>query len=484
MQFIRLRVTIGLALMLGFAWGAGHSAAEAPPEAGLNALKDYVAKPDPAYAWKIVHQDTRDHWTTVVIQLTSQSWRTSAEVDRTLWQHWLTLVIPEGTAPRTAFLFIGGGANDKAAPEKADDHTLAIAKATQSVVAELRMVPNQALVFHGDGVPRKEDDLIGYAWDQFLKSGDLTWLPRLPMVKSVVRAMDCLQAVVPQQTNDRIALEKFVIAGGSKRGWTTWMTGVADPRVAAIVPIVIDVVNVEASMRHHAEVYGCYTEAIGDYVKHGITRRWTDPRMRVIYRAVDPFFHRDELRMPKFIVNAAGDEFFCPDSSQFYFGELQGEKHLRYVPNADHSLDDSDALESITAFYQMILDGKSRPRFAWRFTSEPGIEVVAEDRPSRVCLWQATNPQARDFRLMTIGPAYASQELTAVAENVYRVPLKDPPRGWTASFVEMTFDTGHPLPLKLTTAVKVLPETLPHAGIDPNQAPYEPDLEAKKAATP
>ena len=68
--------------------------------------------------------------------------------------------------------------------------------------------------------------------------------------------------------------------------------------------------------------------------------------------------------MPKYIVNAAGDEFFLPDSSQFYFAELKRER-LRYVPNANHSLDGTDALESIMAFYQAVLAGRPRPEFDW-----------------------------------------------------------------------------------------------------------------------
>ncbi len=393
-----------------------------------------------------------------------------------LWEHWLTIVCPRSTPPKTAFLFIGGASNDSGPPEKIDERTMAIAEATSSIVAELKMVPNQPLIFHGDGVPRKEDDLIGYAWDQFLKTGDVTWLPRLPMVKSVVRAMDCMQEVMKVPERGGHTIEKFVIAGGSKRGWTTWMTGVADDRIAAIIPIVIDVVNVERSMRHHAEVYGFFTEAIGNYVQHGITKRWTDPRMDEIYCVVDPIFQLDRLQMPKLIVNAAGDEFFCPDSSCFYFDALKGEKYLRYVPNADHSLKGSDAVETLAAFYQTILDGKDRPKFTWDISGHGEIVVKPVDSPRQVLLWQATNPKARDFRLEKIGPAFVSTPLTADSNGHYSAKIQSPPQGWTASFVELTYDTGHKLPLKLTTGVKVLPETLPFAGINPDHAPYEPEV--------
>ena len=41
--------------------------------------------------------------------------------------------------------------------------------------------------------------------------------------------------------------------------------------------------------------------------------------------------------MPKLVLNSAGDQFFLPDSSQFYFDALPGPKKLRYTLNTDHS---------------------------------------------------------------------------------------------------------------------------------------------------
>jgi hypothetical protein len=39
--------------------------------------------------------------------------------------------------------------------------------------------------------------------------------------------------------------------------------------------------------------------------------------------------------------------------------------------------------------------------------------------------------------------------------------------------VELTFDVNQSFPLKLSTAVRVLPDTLPYAGLDPAKAPLE-----------
>jgi PhoPQ-activated pathogenicity-related protein len=217
-----------------------------PLAAGETALDRYVAKSDPTYSWKVVRTVPGERSTQFVVDLKSQSWRTEKDVDRPVWQHWLTIVKPARPALKVAFLRIGSGANGGEVPAAAEAATLRLAETTGSVVAELRMVPNQPLVLHQDGVRRSEDDFIAYTWDQFLKTGDETWPARLPMVKSAVRAMDCVQELLASDQGGKVTIEKFVVSGGSKRGWTTWCTAAVDKRVAAAIPIVIDVINVPA----------------------------------------------------------------------------------------------------------------------------------------------------------------------------------------------------------------------------------------------
>ena len=159
-------------------------------------IDDYVHAPDPAYRWEIVSSTRKTDYTSVVIDLVSQTWLSSDETDRPEWQHWLTLAIPHDVKSDVALVFVGGGNNGGDAPASVSDRMAEIALATGTVVAELGMVPNQPLVFHGDGMPRYEDDLIGYTWDQYLRTADPDWLARNAMVKSVVRAMDTVTAVV------------------------------------------------------------------------------------------------------------------------------------------------------------------------------------------------------------------------------------------------------------------------------------------------
>ena len=87
---------------------------------------------------------------------------------------------------------------------------------------------------------------------------------------------------------------------------------------------------------------------------------------------------------------------------------------------------------------------------------------MAKDAPAGVKLWQATNPEARDFRLETFGPHWVGSQLEPESPGVFVARVEKPARGWTAFFVELTFPTGPQLPpLKFTTQVRVVPDVLP-----------------------
>jgi PhoPQ-activated pathogenicity-related protein len=279
-----------------------------------------------------------------------------------------------------------------------------------------------------------------------------------------------------------------VVGGASKRGWTAWLTAAVDERVAGVVPIVIDLPSVKPSFTHHYRAYGFWAPAVKDYFRAGIMDRMHEPGFERLMGVLDPFAYRERFTMPKFLVNSAGDQFFLPDSSQFYFNDLRGEKHIRYVPNSDHSLRNIDAMESITAFYHGLLNGAARPRFSWSFAEDGSIYVETQDRPSQVKLWHATNPRHRDFRLESAGPIYESEDLepqevvTASEEasggqrsQTYIGRVQQPEAGWTAFFVELTYPSGlEKYPFKFTTGVRVTPERYPYDEPVPGQTRVGP----------
>ena len=450
-------------LLLSLAPGA---APQSPRRATTpqTALDRYVAAPDPHFTWKVLRELKADGAAVTLLEMTSQKWLTEAEVARPLWTHWITVVRPPKVTSDVAFLYITGGSLERQPPSSPPAWLLNAAKDTGTITAELRLVPNQPVVFMDDPAkkPRTEDDFIAYTWDKYLRTGDEKWPARLPMTKSAVRALDAVTQFAASEGGGNHKVGRFVVAGASKRGWTTWTTAAVDSRVIAIVPAVIDMLNVEPSFMHHYRAYGAWSDAVQDYVEHGIMNWMGSREFRRLMEIEEPYEYRERLTIPKLMLNAAGDQFFLPDSSRFYFDDLKGEKHLRYVPNTSHSLDKSDALETLHAFYAAIVSGMRRPELTWSFERDGSIKVVSKDVPRDVQLWQATNPSARNFRLDVLGPAYRSTPLTPSGPNTWVGRVPPPAAGWTAFFVELTFPGAGKYPLKVTTGVRVLPDRLPH----------------------
>ncbi len=427
------------------------------------ALDRYVATPDASYTWKTVNSTSIGDTRITLIDMTSQTWLTTNEVNRTHWRHWLTVFHPKEATSSTALLFISGGGNTDTKPPKPSNELIQVALASKSVVVELKMVPNQPLIFGNDGKERVEDDLIAYTWDKFLRTGDERWPARLPMTKSAVRAMDTVTAYTASPQGGGNAITTFVVAGGSKRGWTTWTTAAVDKRVIGICPIVIDLLNIEDSFRHHFSAYGFYAPAVGNYVEQGIMDWQGTPEYRALMKIEEPFEYRDRLTLPKLMLNACGDQFFLPDSSQFYFDRLNGPKFLRYVPNTDHSMRNSDAYQTLAVWHHALINKTPLPRFSWTWDNSESIRVTVKDTPKTVKLWKATNPKTRDFRLETLGPVWTSTDLRPNDSGDFTGTVSKPSDGWTAYMVELSFDVGGPMPLKLTTPVRVTPTNLPHA---------------------
>lgn len=352
-----------------------------------------------------------------------------------------------------------------------------------SISTELEAVPlPEGSDYFGRG--RTEDEIIAYSFDQYLTTGDDTWPALLPMVKSAIRAMDAVQQFVPTVVPDA-HVDDFVVSGGSKRGWTTWLTAAADaamesPRVKAIIPIVFDVLNIEPQLDHHQEYYegvtasmvGGYSNALQDYTELGIFDRRDTPEGEALLSIVDPYTYRDRLTLPKFMINSTGDEFFVPDSGQFYLSGLSGHNYVRYVPNTNHDvLDNSDAAESLLEYYIAVTFDVPLPQFSWNVEDDgETIRVQSNDTPLQVNLWQATNYDSRDFRGSVTGIPWTSSPLADQGSGEYLVHMPTPNLGATAFFIELVFP-GSLNNFKFTTQVSVVSAEV--------ETPIEPTLVPK-----
>ncbi len=431
-------------------------AAEAANGLRLTALDHYVNTPDSNYRYEVINTVEGDGYTTFILEMISQQWLTEAEVNLPIWEHFMVVVVPEEIQSDIGFLTITGGSKSNDAPTGAQASDIKRALETGTVVSTLYMVPNQPLVFVDDGRPRTEDSIIAYTWDKYLHRGDEKWPLRLPMTKAAVRAMDTVTDLVASQRGAEV--DQFVVAGASKRGWTTWTTAIVDERVVAIMPVVIDMLNVSESFKHHFSVYGAYSLAVIDYVTSRNVNWIGTEEWDALMDLVEPYEYRDRLELPKFLLNSTGDEFFLPDSSQFYWDDLVGEKHLRYVPNSNHSMGGTDIFDSIDAWYHAIVHNVKMPRYSWNLADDGTITVSSLDKPVEVLLWQAHNPNDRNFTQAVIGRAYQSTSLQEIEPGTYQIKLDPPEQGYTAYYVEMHYPSGTSTPFKFSTGVKVVPD--------------------------
>lgn len=435
------------------------------PSWSQTALDDYVARVDEAYKWELVSSTRHDYYTYHLIRLQSLQWRSADEVDRPIWEHWLGVIVPFHVTEKQALLHICGGHNENPAPDIVDQSEATLAWATNSIVAQLRMIPNQFLRFTDEHDPRylqngrREDQMVAYTWKKYLETNDPTWIATFPMTKAVVRAIDTLQEFAKQELY--LDLDGFVLAGASKRGWTAWMTAAVDPRVTGVAAAVIDLLNLKKSIVHHFRAYGFWSPALCDYVDVGINHQLENPVFDNLLCLIEPLNYSDRLTMPKLVLNATGDDFFTPDSSCFYFGQLEGPKYLRYVPNTNHNLIGPDALKSAAAFYAAVIKGQHIPCCQWELSADGVLKVDSDHPPRSAKLWSAHNRMARDFRLSSIGPTWTSTDVEVNGQSSVEVQLHPPEEGWAAYMIELTFDGLNGLPIVQTTDVFILPDHLP-----------------------
>jgi len=320
--------------------------------------------------------------------------------------------------------------------------------------------------------------MIAYTWSHFLNHTDQpNWLARLPMTKAAVKAMDTIQEFVAGLPVPPV--KNFVVAGASKRGWTTWTTGCVDKRVIAMVPMVMPILNIVPNMNHHYQAYGGWSFALSDYLDMHLMRYLNSPLFVTMADIIDPWSYLERLTMPKLVLMAGGDEFFLPDSPQFFFHSLPGENHLFLIPDAEHSLATAlaDVGSVISAFHYMVVHNIPRPTYSWKMmksnTTASTTVTVTGTSPDWVTMWYAhtLSSTLRDFRLVIcdqipqcLNPViWWPQPLLPTAPNTWTATMDRPKKGWGGFLIELGWYIGkdRSRTLKVTTEVNIVPDYMP-----------------------
>ena len=406
-------------------------------------LEQYLRKPEPEFAWSLkdTHEQAGDR--TYSLQFISQSWQGIT------WRHQLQVYRPIGAAPnRTMFLWVTGGP-----PRQA--HALIgmeLARKIGAPVAFLFNIPNQPLLED----KLSEDNLIAETFVRYLRTQDENWPLLFPMVKSVVKAMDVLQTFGAADLKQPV--ERFIVSGASKRGWTTWLTAAADKRVGAIAPMVIDTLNMGAQMPKQIEALGAFSERLQPYVKRGLLPIPQTPEGKRLLSMVDPWSYRDRFSMPKFIVNGSNDFYWVTDALNLYWKDLPGDKWVLYVPNTGHDLlrpnpeSMNRLLNGLAAFSRHQMSGKPMPSLNWRHeqsgrTLRLTVDAAAAPKAARLWIAEAAN---QDFRAAT----WRERPMEISGGHVVG-EMAAPEKGYLAFFGELDYnDLG--MTYQLSTQIGII----------------------------
>ncbi|HZF29804.1 MAG TPA: PhoPQ-activated protein PqaA family protein [Gammaproteobacteria bacterium] len=430
--------------------GATLAVASEPGEltAASGALASYVAKPDPTYGWQVRARYQKHGAEMVELTLESQTWRGG------LWKHQMMLIKPSHVSdPGHGLLIVGGGRwrdsyETDAPPETLGDDAdifIAIARRLNTVVAVVGQVPFQPLF------DRREDQLIAYTFDQYLHTGDTEWPLLLPMVKAAVRAMDASSEAAAKEWGT--PLETFTVLGGSKRGWTTWLTAAVDRRVTGLVPAVIDALDMERHFPYQTEVWGAPSDKIRPYTDLNLDKVLGSDDGAALRRIVDPFEYRAAIVQPKLVVLATNDHYFPVDSANLYWDSLVGPKYLLYLPNNQHSIKDYRRLiPSLDALNRSVVTGESLPTLEWEYRfgdDTTTLCVRSTPTPRHVRLWSAPSAD-RDFReaVWTAAPDHGR-------EHLYTFAIPRPATGYVGVFAEAEYGRGL-FPYSFSTNLVVL----------------------------
>ena len=391
-------------------------------------LEGYVRQDDGAFSWSVTNRRETPAGTITDIGLKSQVWQGIP------WNHKLRIYEPAEVRYKDAVLLFITGGNQDSEPKPEDAVTgFTLARACGAVCAVLPQVPNQPLLGG-----KTEDTLIAETFVRYLETKDENWPLLFPMVKSAARAMDAVQAWAKE--NGKPAVTRFVVAGASKRGWTTWLTGAVDKRVVAIAPMVIDTLNMRAQKTHSLEVWGKFSEQIGDYTSRGLTEKFDTDDGKRLWMMVDPFSYRDRLALPKLLINGTNDRYWTLDALNIYWDDLKGPKAVVYLPNAGHSLQEHRdyAVNGIGALFRQAVGNRPPPDLSWTHDDAGNgalrLQVRSTPEPKSAQLWVARS-ETRDFRDARWEPAAMLINGAVVQGEVAR-----PENGFIALFGDLEYE--------------------------------------------
>jgi len=240
------------------------------------------------------------------------------------WYHRGVIFQPVGRKSEYAAIVFGGmGGEPESFLEEFGLKAAAEAGIPVFIVTDVPFMPQFGI--------KDEEELLTFSLEKYFETGDIRWPLPYPMAAAYMRAATLLNYLLNSHPT------KFILSGGSKRGWASCIAAAADPRVVAIAPRSFAGFDLEALIDTHLEVYGelkgslksLYTSRLIEKIN---TSLWDD-----FVKYYDPInvMKRKDLRV---MLLVGTNDALNPLSIEGTYQETYpGKLYVAYVPSASHT---------------------------------------------------------------------------------------------------------------------------------------------------
>jgi PhoPQ-activated pathogenicity-related protein len=278
-------------------------------------------------------------------------------------------------------------------------------------------------------------------------------------------------------------IQKFIITGASKRGWTVWSLAAVDRRVVAMIPMVFSMINIDdATMfRHQQNMDGGWSFAFQPYWRENLTQELFNPKTTRLWDVEDVYRYKERFTLPLLEMVSSGDEFFLLDDNHNWWNDIPDPKWLMMLPNAEHIMAPHylQILETLLSFITSVVDDVRIPTVSWTLgttaTDGPFVRLVTDIPPNVVTAYTAVtlpNDTRRDFRLFSQEPGNEDASFHPVVWR-HNITVQDLGNGeyyaeveaeegeWTGLFIEGEWEGPTGQRMVFTSQVNIAPNTYP-----------------------
>ena len=359
------------------------------------------------FSWNLVSR-SRDVTT---LEMTSQQWK------ETTWEHRIVIYYPEKLQyPDAAAIFL--------TTQQLPFDSLTGRRAADAIGAPFVIVydvPNQPLW------GKTEDGLFGHTVSQAIETGDGSWSLAFPMAKTAVRAMDAVNLYNLSSRNPECKpISRYMMIGFSKRGLAAWLAA-TDPRVKGLVSLAYNNLNTPRQAEAQRADWGQLSPKLKPYMANGVEEAMATPKGEAVLATWDPYYFRNQLDKPKFVVDATGNDYWSLRAFDQYADDLPGVTDFLMVGNTDHYMINAfnQVFGAATAWCHWTLGKQALPQpkltragETWRFEAAGAQAVALHFAWSRNNDFRGADWQKMPMRKISDGQWEAMLPVASEGENV------------------------------------------------------------------